>query len=126
MNNKGQSLVTFILLLPLLFLLLAIIFDLGMMQITKQKYENEIKSTIKYGLKHAEEENIKDKMINMLETNTKGNKYIEINGPKITVSIQSKQSSIFPNIIKKDYDIDITYTGHKENENLIIEKQDKK
>ena len=47
MNNKGQSLVTFILLLPIIFLLIAVTTDLGYLELDKQKYQNEIKSTIK-------------------------------------------------------------------------------
>ena len=123
MNNKGQALVAFVLLLPIVFLLLAITFDLGSLEVTKQKYQYEVKSTIKYGLNHLEDPNIKEKMQNMLELNTKGSKNIEINANKIKINIKTKEKSIFPNIIKKDYDLDITYTGYKENSKIKIVKE---
>ena len=122
MNNKGQALVAFVLLLPIMFLLFAIVFDLGSLGVAKQKYENEIKSTIKYGLNHIEDKDVKEKMQNMLETNIEGNKNIEINDKTIRINIKNKKESIFPNIIKKDYDLDITYKGYKENNQIIIKK----
>ena len=120
MNNKGQSLVTFILLLPIIFLLIAVTTDLGYLELDKQKYQNEIKSTIKYGLNHIDDENIKAKMENLLQTN--GTKEIEVNDKTIRITIKDKHKSIFNNIFKNEYDINITYNGYIENNKKIITK----
>ena len=50
MDNKGQSLVIFVLLLPIIFIILSIIWELGNMQLQISQYENAIKDNIKYGL----------------------------------------------------------------------------
>ena len=41
MNNKGQSLIIFVLILPILLLLFALIFELGNYGLTINKYEKE-------------------------------------------------------------------------------------
>lgn len=123
MNNKGQALVTFILLLPLIFLLIAIIYDLGALELTKQKTENEIKSTINYALNNIEDKNIYEKSKNMLDKNIEGNKTIIINDKTIKINIKTNKESIFPNIIKDKYNIDITYNGYIENNKIKIIKE---
>ena len=122
MNNKGQALVAFVLLLPIVFLLFAIIFDLGSLEISKQKYESEVKDTIKYGLNHLNDKNLNETLKTMLDINVQGNSKIEISENKISINIQTKYKSIFPNILKKDYDINITYHGYKENNKIKIKK----
>ncbi|WP_418209468.1 TadE/TadG family type IV pilus assembly protein [Bacteroides sp.] len=42
LNNKGQSFVTFVMLLPIIIILLAIVVDVGNLAYTKHKYETEI------------------------------------------------------------------------------------
>lgn len=120
MNNKGQSLVTFILLLPIIFILIALVTDLGYLELDKQKYQNDIKSTIKYGLNHIEDENIKTKMDSLLQIS--GAKKIEVNDKTIKITIKDKHKSIFNNIFKNEYDIIITYNGYIENDKKIITK----
>lgn len=72
LNNKGQSLVVFVILLPILLLFMAFIFELGNITYLKNKYENEIKSTIEYGLKHQEDENLESKLNRLLDENLEG------------------------------------------------------
>ena len=121
MNNKGQSLIVFVLLLPIISLIIAITIDLGYLELDKQNYQNEIKNTINYGLKHLDDENIKTKMENILTKNTKGNITVQIDNEIITINIKDKHNSIFNNIFKKHYNIDITYKGYKETGEIIKE-----
>ncbi len=122
MNNKGQSLIVFVLLLPIMFLLMAIVYDLGSVELKKQKYENAIKDAITYGLKNKEGDTYQ-KLSSLLEKNIDGQKNISIEENKITIEVTKKEPSIFTNIIKNYYDIDITYTGHLEGEKIIIRKK---
>ena len=123
MNNKGQSLVTFILLLPLIFLLIAIVYDLGSAQIMKQKIQNDVKSTITYGLKNIENPDIKPKMKIMLDKNIEGKKTINIENNTIEIKVNFKQNSIFPNIINEDYNINVAYKGSITNKKIRINKE---
>ena len=123
MNNKGQSLVLFILFLPLLFLLIAIIYDLGSLEINKQKNINEIKNTITYGLKNINDSDLNQKLNNLLDKNIKTKTTLKIENNTITINLKYKEKSIFPNIIKKNYPIDLTYKGYLDNEKIIIVKE---
>lgn len=117
MNNKGQSLVAFILLLPVILLFMTSLWEIGDASVTKAKYENEIKSTIKYGLNHLEEENIREKIENLI-FDLKGPKIITIEENKIAIKYEYSYQ-IFNN--KKQ--IKISYIGYKENDKIIIEKE---
>ena len=119
MNNKGQSLITFILFLPLICLLIAIIIDTGNIMITKQKYENEIKSALKYGIKEKNENKIKT----LLDSNISGQKTVTVNDNKITINVKDEIKSTFSQILKKRYQLDITYTAYNQNNQVIITKE---
>ena len=123
MNNKGQSLVTFILFLPVLFILIAVIYDLGSLEINKTKNINEIKSAITYGLKNIDDSDIEQKLNTILDKNLKGTKTLYIENNTIKVNIKYKEKSIFPSIIKKNYLIDITYKGYIDNGKITITKE---
>ena len=62
MNNKGQTLTAFIVLLPLIFMIFALILDLGLLYTEKQKINSNIKEAINYGLKNQEEKNLENKL----------------------------------------------------------------
>ena len=66
MNNKGQSLVIFVLILPLILALMGICIDIGIINSEKRKIENNVKSTITYGLNNIEDKNINNKMRKLL------------------------------------------------------------
>ena len=123
MNNKGQALVTFILTLPLIFLLIAVVYDLGTLSLTKQKIQTEIKSAITYGLNNIDDPEIKTKLENILNKNIEGRKTINIENKTIKINVKDSKNSIFPNIIKDKYNIDITYNGYIENKKIKIIKE---
>ena len=50
MNNRGQTLVMFILMLPLLLIVLCLVVDIGMLSLEKKKLENTLKDAIYYEL----------------------------------------------------------------------------
>lgn len=49
-NNRGQSLVLFVVVLPILFLLLVLVIDIGKMVVLKQELNNISEIVIDYGL----------------------------------------------------------------------------
>lgn len=123
MNNKGQSLVAFALLLPVFFIIITVIWDLGNMSVQKSKYETDAKSIIKYGIKHIDEENIKQKLENLLNINVKENSKIEIENNKIIITITYKYENLYNKIIKNNEEITIKYIGYIENNKIKIEKE---
>lgn len=123
MNDKGQSLVIFVILLPVILLLMAGIVDIGNFLVEKNSYENEVKSTINYGMKHLDEENIVQKLNDLLDSNIEGKKQISIENETIKIKVNATTKSLFSDIIDFDYQIDISYIGYMDNDKIIIKKE---
>lgn len=117
MNNKGQSLIIFVLILPVLLLLITLVFEIGNLNYSVNKYKKEIKQTIEYGLNNLEKDNLEEILANLLKANIKGQINIEINNQKIKINVKDKI------IFKNKFDIDITYIGYKENNKIIIKQE---
>ena len=123
MNSKGQSLVIFVLILPVLFILFALIWEVGNLSVTVNKYENEIKDTIEYGLNHLDDNNLETILTNLLKANIKGNIEIKINNNIITVNVKERYEALFNKLFNHRFDIDLTYNGYLENDKMIISKE---
>ena len=63
MNNKGQTLVIFVIILPILLIMLTLIVDLGFMYIEKRNIENNVSDSLEYYLVNIAEDDI-DVVIN--------------------------------------------------------------
>ena len=112
MNNKGQSLISFMLLLPLFVLIIVALTELGEIQITKYKYQNQVKDVVKYGINHFDEENLQEKMENLLTQNIDGDFNIIIGEDNIKINLKKNISSPLTKLIKTDSQISITYIGN--------------
>ena len=123
MDSKGQTLVIFVLILPILLLLFALIWEVGNLGLTINKYETEIKDTIEYGLNHLDDENLEEVLTNLLKANLDGDINVEINNQVIKINVKQKYDALFNNLLNNRFDIDLTYNGYIENEKLIIQKE---
>ncbi len=63
MNKKGQVLVVFVLLLPLIVLFLGLVIDIGNSLVTRKKYENTVKDIILYNYKEEKVEEIEEPIV---------------------------------------------------------------
>ena len=122
MNNKGQTLVLFVLLMPLLLLFVMVVIEMSRLYLTKSEYENVIIDTIYYGLDNLDKANVKETMNNLLDKNIKGNKQIEIKDNKIVIEVTSKIDGMYKKMFKDIYKVDMKYTGYLENNKKIIKK----
>ena len=123
MDSKGQTLVIFVLILPILLLLFALIWEVGNLGLTINKYETEIKDTIEYGLNHLDDENLENILTNLLKANLEGDINVEINNQVIKVNVKQKYDALFNNLINNRFDIDLNYNGYIENNKFIIQKE---
>ncbi len=121
-NSKGQTLVIFVLILPILLLLLALIWEIGNLSLTINKYETTITNTIEYGLNNQEKENLEVILTNLIKANVKGDVQIEIRN-YIKINVKQKYDTLYNNLFNHKFDIDITYIGYKENNQIIIKKE---
>lgn len=120
MNNKGQTLVVFIILLPVLFLFLGLVYDFGLISLENKKIKNNIEEIISYSLDNLEEENLTLKIKENLENNLGSIKTnITLENNIVLINVKKEIKTIF---IKKQINnqINITYKGYLDNNKKII------
>lgn len=108
MNNKGQVLVVFVIIIPLITLLLMYVVDYGLLQYKKINTEHELKYIMKYSLKN----NYTTDVINdLIDKNISDYENLKINNDleKLNISISVKYDGIMFN---KNELININYIGN--------------
>lgn len=121
MNNKGQSLVLFILVIPILLGIIVLVIDVGSAINEKNKINNTIEMIVGYGL---EENYNKDEIEELINYNLKESSYVvKIDNNIITIKVEEYVDGIFSNILDIDgFKIISEYMGYIENEKKVIEK----
>lgn len=108
-NNNGQVLVAFLLLLPLFFLIAAIVLDFGQIALEKRKVNNTLNEALDYANTHKEDENLESSIKLLLKENIENIDVLEIDlrDEKVKIHIVKKVDGSFKNILDKDlYKID--------------------
>lgn len=125
MNRKGQVLVFFVILIPLLIAVAAFAIDVGYAYYQSNKLHSINHMVIKYGLKHIGDSNVRAEMIDLLYKNDSDiDSYdLVIDGNKISLKINESVDSIFGKVIHIDfYYISSQYVGYIKNNKITIEK----
>lgn len=139
LNNKGQSLILFIIFLPILLGIMALVVDVGNALSKKSEQDNVIEYILNYGLETGEvffknndeyyynEElvNWKDDLKILLDYNLENsNNEIVLNEKEIIIKSKSYVEGIFSNILNiKGFKIESEYKGYIENDKKIIQKE---
>ena len=125
LNNKGQSLVMFIVFLPVFLLLMVYMIDLSIAKYDWSKINNIAKEVVSDGLKNIES-NPKDKMDEIISNNDLNIKSYDINidseNKIITIAIYKESNTIFKKILDKTYSEKCSYKGYFKDEKMIIER----
>lgn len=122
MNNRGQSLVTFVLIIPILFLIFLMVYNIGNMILLKNELNDINHIVIDYGLNNIEEENIIVKMEELVKKNKNNidNISINIEDNKIYVILED---SIDTNMnINGLFRVKSSYVGYLDNDKKVIER----
>lgn len=124
MNNKGQALVLFILILPLLLIVLGMVVDLGMIGISKKKVDTVVQNILFHSFENREEKTDEDLMSEMdrLITINLGSvkRKIEI-GEHIYITVEKKMEPLFPSLLKQKYlNYKVTYEALLDNDKIQI------
>jgi len=69
MNNKGQSLILFVLLFPIIFLILVLVYDIGNMILLKLELDNINKLVMDYGITKIDKSEINIELEKMILKN---------------------------------------------------------
>lgn len=119
MNNKGQTLVVFVLFLPVLVIVITMIINKSNMYYDKRNMENIAKEAINYGLNNIEDENIEDKIKIFISKNIDCEKEIKIEDGEIRVTL-IKENKTIKKILGYE-NIKIKYKGKIEDNKKKVE-----
>ena len=121
LNNKGQSLVMFILIIPILLLIMILVIDLGNIIVTKTHLDNTNYLVIDYALDHLEEEDLESKVLGLIKANNGGGleTKIDISNDKILVTTRKEVKGLLTNSIKIKTIIS-NYEGYIKDDKKII------
>ena len=121
MNNKGQTLVLFVLILPIIIFIMLLVIDVSNMFITKQELNNINKIVLNYGLDIIEEENIDSKLEELINKNISTNEHtIKIDDGTIEIDLKKEIKGIITK--KKIYEVKSTYKGYIEEDKKVISR----
>ena len=119
MNNKGQALVIFVIILPILLMVFTLIIDFGFLYIEKRNISNNVYDSVEYYLENIDDEDVLNKTKELLNKNIKDMKIdIKETDEYIKINVSKKRKSLY-SIITHDTNINITYKGIKENKEII-------
>ena len=127
LNNKGQSLVLFIVFIPVFLGIMALVIDVGLSLSKKNEIDNVLEYSLKHYLKDEEvflKENIKEELKELIDYNLKDiTTSVIIENNIITLKANTYVEGIFSNILDiKGFKIESEYIGYVENEKRIGEK----
>lgn len=91
-NNKGQSLVMFVLIIPMFLLILTLVYDVGNAIYEKDRLSNTNYLTIEYGLNNIDTVTEND-LKNLIEQNTSNLKYIYVTIEENQIEIKMEKDA---------------------------------
>ncbi len=120
MNNKGQVLVMFVIIIPILLIAITLIIDYSLLSIEKRKINNNVYDAVEYYLSSSENDDIDIKLNKLLEENLKNIKDKKIDITYIDEGIKISVSKKYKSLYKiMNEDINVTYTGNISNKQII-------
>lgn len=125
LDSKGQSLILFVLVLPILLLILILVIDVGRIIVLKQELNNISKITLDYGLDNLDKDKIDDELVDVIKLNNNEidniDVYVEDN--KIYVEMSEKSDGVFSSLIDISiFNVKTAYVGYIENNEKRIER----
>lgn len=120
LNNKGQSLVMFVLIIPILLLIMILVIDVGNMVLTKQSLDNTNYLVIDYALEHIDDKNLKNNIKEIIKLNDDRITIVDIKISNEKVYIETKRKS--NGFLSKAFNLSSSYEGCIENGSKKIKK----
>lgn len=122
-NNKGQSLVMFIVFIPIFLILAGLVIDIGIANNEKIRLNNTNITAIEYALDNYNEKMIIENIIENEPGILVDDITIEKDGTKIYITLVKHVDSIFTRVINIfDYKIESVYEGEYINDRKIVRK----
>lgn len=118
LNNKGQSLILFVIILPIFLLIFVLVIDVGKVINLKQELDNINKIVLDYGLDNLDEVTLDDKLIKIVKLNNSEIDKIDVNIDNNIIYIYLNESidGIFSQFIDISiFNVKSSYKGYYEN-----------
>lgn len=115
LNNRGQTLVLFVMLLPIMLLVMVLVFDIGKSIVEKQKLDNISFMIVSYGIEHSNDDNIEGTLKELVTLNYKDATDVEIlvKDDYVSVSLSGKVKGVFGNLVgKSNFKVRSYYIGN--------------
>ncbi len=123
MNKRGQTLIIFVMLIPIILTMAALVIDVGLLYYKKNEYVGIVEESIKEYFK--DEDILSAKKTLTLNGVSLDDTEINVSDNKITVTLDTKVDSIFGKVIRiNDYEIKVSRVGTKDKERVIINKKE--
>lgn len=117
-NNRGQVLVVFVILLPIFLIILTGLVDLCILNIEVKKLNTNTHDAVEYYLDNIDDENVLDDTKALLNKNLKNiDIIINDNEDSINIKVVKNYKSIYSVISKKE-NITSIYIGNKETKKI--------
>lgn len=123
MNNKGQTLISFVLLIPIILLILYMVYEVGRMSLLKNELDNINYLAVDYGIKHISDDNLEENIRELIIKNKNDidNIAIVVDEGKIYVTLRDKlEGQIFKKM--NIFSVKSTYIGYIEDNKKVIER----
>lgn len=124
-NEKGQTLVSFALILPILVMLFALVIDTGYTYLEEKQLKDGVLIGLKYGMKHHEED-VKDQVRELIVENVDDISILNIYMEENQIKIQAKKpkKNIFTNMFLNDSsELEVIYTAYLNEDEWKIVKE---
>lgn len=127
LNNKGQSLVLFVILIPIFLLLVALVYDVGKLSLLRDELDNINYIVMDYVLDNMEDENIIDNSKELINKNKKDIDYIEVSivEDRVYIVIEDTINGIFIDFEDSNiFKVKSSYLGYIDTDNKKIIERD--
>ena len=123
MNKRGQTLIIFVMLIPIILTMAALVIDVGLLYYKKNEYTGIVEESIKEYFK--DEDILSAKKTLTLNGVSLDDTEINVSDNKITVTLDTKVDSIFGKVMRiNEYEIKVSRVGTKDKERVIISKKE--
>lgn len=124
-NNKGQTLVMFVMILPILLMIIMMVVDIGKMVQRREELDSINYILVDYGLDNVDLDNLEDKLKEILGKNDKSIDIVKINIDKESLEVEVILRDEVDLLILKDnklFRVKSDYVGRIVDNKKIIER----
>ena len=125
MNNKGQSLVSFVLIVPVVLLILYMVYEVGQMSLLKNELDDINYLAMDYAIDNITDADLENKIKDLIIKNKDSIDDINVllENDKIYIKLTDKLDKQIISSKNNIFQVKSSYVGYIENDKKIIERE---